>query len=287
MMCQIISDVFLPPPLCCPELVDNFLLAKLMWFSSGGTKSVLHYDSAENINCLFAGTKKLYFIDPNKYSDKVTIENKKSAYSNVDVEKVDFIKYPGLAQVEYHYAEMQPGDCLYIPYGWYHHVSSVGRNLAVNIWWSASAKPHLPNCNLPNTTLEKCTFFGFETLYPREAIDALKGALKSLFELHENKVTMNDFRSYLPKSDFFEPDAIWSDEMMEKVDQIYNYLDGSSDDAQLTPDDITSMSEETSEKIFILVKELSALVDDQFEQDSDEDDNFEPEEDQQELKDEL
>ena len=56
----------------------------------------------------------------------------------------------------------------------YHHVSSVGRNLAVNIWWSASAKPHLPDCNLPNTTLEKCTFFGFETLYPREAIDALK-----------------------------------------------------------------------------------------------------------------
>lgn len=44
-----------------------------MWFSSGGTKSVLHYDSAENINCLFAGTKKLYLIDPNKYSEKVRV----------------------------------------------------------------------------------------------------------------------------------------------------------------------------------------------------------------------
>lgn len=80
---------------------------------------------------------------------QVTIENKKAAYSNVDVERlvikslvlhfliiffvikvmltvitvyifhrVDFVKYPGLAQVEYHYVEMQPGDCLYIPYGW-------------------------------------------------------------------------------------------------------------------------------------------------------------------------
>ena len=42
-----------------------------MWFSNGGTKSVLHYDSAENINCLFAGTKELYLIDPNKYEDQV------------------------------------------------------------------------------------------------------------------------------------------------------------------------------------------------------------------------
>jgi hypothetical protein len=33
--------------------------------------------------------------------------------------RVDFVKYPGLAKVEYHYVEMQPGDCLYIPYGWY------------------------------------------------------------------------------------------------------------------------------------------------------------------------
>ena len=32
--------------------------------------------------------------------------------------RVDFVKYPGLAKVEYHYVEMQPGDCLYIPYRW-------------------------------------------------------------------------------------------------------------------------------------------------------------------------
>ena len=32
--------------------------------------------------------------------------------------RVDFVKYPGLAEVEYYHVQMQPGDCLYIPFGW-------------------------------------------------------------------------------------------------------------------------------------------------------------------------
>jgi len=35
----------------------------VMWFSSGGTKSVLHFDAVENINCLFSGSKKFIMID--------------------------------------------------------------------------------------------------------------------------------------------------------------------------------------------------------------------------------
>ena len=43
-----------------------------MWFSSGGTKSVLHQDDGlENINCLFAGTKEFLFIDYHKYKHVV------------------------------------------------------------------------------------------------------------------------------------------------------------------------------------------------------------------------
>lgn len=35
----------------------------VVWFSSGGTKSVLHYDAVDNINCLFDGTKELLMIN--------------------------------------------------------------------------------------------------------------------------------------------------------------------------------------------------------------------------------
>ena len=35
----------------------------MLWFSSGGTKSVLHNDHAENIMCVFRGTKEFFLID--------------------------------------------------------------------------------------------------------------------------------------------------------------------------------------------------------------------------------
>lgn len=33
--------------------------------------------------------------------------------------RVDFEKYPGLAEVEFYNATMQAGDCLFIPQKWY------------------------------------------------------------------------------------------------------------------------------------------------------------------------
>jgi len=35
-----------------------------MWYSSGGTSSVVHTDSVENMNCLVAGIKKFVFVSP-------------------------------------------------------------------------------------------------------------------------------------------------------------------------------------------------------------------------------
>ena len=43
-----------------------------MWFSSGGTKSVLHNDHAENIMCVFKGTKEFFLID-REYQEQVKL----------------------------------------------------------------------------------------------------------------------------------------------------------------------------------------------------------------------
>ena len=42
----------------------NFLCLQKMWFSSGGTKSVLHIDYMDNIHCLITGRKLVIMIDP-------------------------------------------------------------------------------------------------------------------------------------------------------------------------------------------------------------------------------
>ena len=46
---------------------------QVMWISSGGTRSVVHTDAADNINCQYVGMKTYVIIDPEKYGAQVTI----------------------------------------------------------------------------------------------------------------------------------------------------------------------------------------------------------------------
>ena len=47
----------------------NFL--QIMWFSSGGTKSVIHNDDVDTINCVFSGSKEFIFMNITKYRNQV------------------------------------------------------------------------------------------------------------------------------------------------------------------------------------------------------------------------
>lgn len=35
----------------------------VMWFSSGGSKSFLHMDTVDNINCMMSGVKDWFIVD--------------------------------------------------------------------------------------------------------------------------------------------------------------------------------------------------------------------------------
>ena len=56
------DDIFLLKCLLCGGYTDS-LQDSVMWFSNGGTKSVLHFDAIDNINCLISGTKELFMVD--------------------------------------------------------------------------------------------------------------------------------------------------------------------------------------------------------------------------------
>lgn len=53
------EDFQLLRSLLCGSFTNN-LRDAVLWFSSGGTKSVLHYDNVDNINCLMSGSKDLF-----------------------------------------------------------------------------------------------------------------------------------------------------------------------------------------------------------------------------------
>ena len=73
-----LRDIELLPIIRCGGATSS-LSKVVMWFSGGGTKSVLHNDDSENINCLFDGTKDLLFYDA---ADRVTLESPLSGFEH-------------------------------------------------------------------------------------------------------------------------------------------------------------------------------------------------------------
>jgi lysine-specific demethylase 8 len=121
------SDIPLHLPLSCPFIIENLLADNVMWFSSGGTKSVWHMDAYENINCLMRGKKWFIMANRSETHQKAHIDVREGSYSSVDVENVDTDKYPGFKDMQFFNVTMEAGDCLYIPWLWFHHVTSFGR----------------------------------------------------------------------------------------------------------------------------------------------------------------
>ena len=98
------KDLRLLPCMSCGGY-SNLLQMLVMWFSSGGTRSVLHNDGTDNINCLFSGSKKLYMVDF-RHREFIDLDAPEGGFSKVNVEAVDLDKYPGLAKAPWWEANM-------------------------------------------------------------------------------------------------------------------------------------------------------------------------------------
>jgi hypothetical protein len=58
--------------------------------------------------------------------------------SMVRLERPDLERYPRFPEAQAHaqVAELEPGDALFVPYMWWHHVESLDPfNVMVNYWW--------------------------------------------------------------------------------------------------------------------------------------------------------
>ncbi|CAE8628905.1 unnamed protein product [Polarella glacialis] len=144
---------FLPCMQCGGYL--KFLDVHNMWIGRGGSKSVVHYDDQDNINCMLDGEKRFIFMHPS-YKNRFeahpnsprnqfgwvdtaldrSIPGYGAFMGDIDVDRMDLIKYPGWRDVKWSYVDLKPGDCVYIPYQWYHQVTArPGRSINVHIWY--------------------------------------------------------------------------------------------------------------------------------------------------------
>jgi len=102
-----------------------------------------HYDMLSNVACVVAGRRRFTLFPPaqlaNLYPGPDDFTPGGTPVSMARLNPADFELFPRLkeALAHAHVAEMEPGDALYIPYGWWHNVESLsGFNVLVNYWWN-------------------------------------------------------------------------------------------------------------------------------------------------------
>lgn len=124
-----------PLPLLPPAILPR------MWLGNAA-RVATHNDELENIACCAAGRRRFTLFPPEAVGDlymgPFELTPGGTPISMVHVTAPDLDRYPRyadaleVAQV----AEMEPGDALYVPYQWYHHVESLEPvNLLINYWW--------------------------------------------------------------------------------------------------------------------------------------------------------
>ena len=106
------------------------------------TRIAAHNDFPDNLACCAAGRRRFTLFPPDQFRNLYLgpIDNTPAgrAISMVDFHAPDFARHPrftdalGQAQL----AELEPGDALFIPSMWWHHVEGLAPfNILLNYWW--------------------------------------------------------------------------------------------------------------------------------------------------------
>jgi len=104
-----------------------------------------HHDLPDNLACVAAGHRRFTLFPPeqlaNLYVGPLDLTPAGQAISLVDFARPDLVRFPRFAQAAQaaRVAELAPGDAIFIPSMWWHHVESLDSlNVLVNYWWRQS-----------------------------------------------------------------------------------------------------------------------------------------------------
>jgi hypothetical protein len=104
-----------------------------------------HHDLPDNLACVAVGRRRFTLFPPeqlpNLYIGPLDFSPAGQAISLVDFLNPDFGRFPRFAEALRHarVAELGPGDAIFIPSLWWHHIESLAPiNVLVNYWWRRS-----------------------------------------------------------------------------------------------------------------------------------------------------
>lgn len=164
-----------------------------------------HQDLPDNLACVVAGRRRFTLFPPdqlpNLYVGPLDFTPAGQPVSLVDITAPDFERFPRYAEALRHarVAELAPGDALFIPSMWWHHVEGLEPfNVLVNYWWRRSPG------------------------YMDAPMAALMTAILCMRDLpdHERAIWQDVFRHYI-----FEPDDEVAGYIPERARRVLGPLD--------------------------------------------------------------
>mmetsp|Transcript_57287 Transcript_57287/g.177546 ORF Transcript_57287/g.177546 Transcript_57287/m.177546 type:complete len:272 (+) Transcript_57287:1-816(+) len=156
------DEVYLLPAMNCGGF-QRRMSQSVLWFSSGGTKSVIHFDAQQNIHCMLAGEKKWILWHPksristaamgwvNAAEEAEKDPSFKDAYGSyvgrIDVDDVDLERFPGWGKLKWWSMTLREGDCAFIPAKWFHYVEAPQqRSISVHVWFHSGKSFEQKSC---------------------------------------------------------------------------------------------------------------------------------------------
>ncbi len=132
-----------PPTLAPPEGAEAYL-----WIGATGCLTPLHFDMAGNLFAQIRGRKLFTLFDP-QHDEEVypfPADVRHANLSHVDPERPDLERFPAFSRARPLTCEVSPGDLLYLPPFFWHHVRTLEASISVSFWW----KPSLAEFRTPS-----------------------------------------------------------------------------------------------------------------------------------------
>jgi hypothetical protein len=116
-----------------------------LWIGNAA-KIATHKDSIDNVAVVAAGRRRFTLFppeaEPDLYMGPAHPTPAGTPISMVHVTAPDFDRFPRFASAleVAQIAEISPGDAIFIPKNWFHHVEALERfNILVNYWWDSTS----------------------------------------------------------------------------------------------------------------------------------------------------
>ena len=122
------------------DIVGDNAVARL-WIGNRATVST-HFDLSENVAVVVGGRRRFTFIPPeqvaNLYVGPFDFTFAGPPVSMADLREPDLERYPRFAEAleTAESAMLEPGDAVFVPYMWWHHVEALDPvSVLLNYWW--------------------------------------------------------------------------------------------------------------------------------------------------------